>query len=169
MPSSKSFVILKFKIYPKAHEVISLLGYRFQFVQYLIPDCNDNGQVIKLFPQKRRKGRKLHKFGKGAFCSFHIDTDNSAGVYLWVLRNEILYVGRTKNLAQRFNNGYGRISATNCYEGGTITNCRMNKVLLELFEQGKIISLYFYKTRKHKVVERNILHSINTPYNIKDN
>ena len=93
----------------------------------------------------------------------------AAGIYLWVFDNEILYVGRTKNLLKRFNNGYGRISASNCYIGGTITNCRMNKVLLQLYEQGKIISLYFYKTHKHKVVERNILHAINTPYNIKDN
>ena len=88
---------------------------------------------------------------------------------LWVLDNEILYVGRTKNLANRFNNGYGKISASNCCKGGTITNCRLNKVLLKLSEHGKIVSLYFYKTRKYKVVEKNILHAIRTPYNIKDN
>ena len=117
----------------------------------------------------KKKHHKLHRFGKGAFCRFHINAPEIAGVYLWVLDNEILYIGRTKNLLRRFNGGYGKISASNCYEGGTITNCRMNKVLLELSEQGKIISLYFYKTRKYKVVEKNILHAIKTPYNIKDN
>ena len=86
-----------------------------------------------------------------------------------MLNNEILYVGRTKNLLRRFNSGYGRINASNCYVDGTITNCRMNKILLELYEQGKIVSLYFYKTRKYKVVEKNILHAIRTPCNIKDN
>ena len=117
----------------------------------------------------KKKHHKLHKFGKGAFCSFKIDAPEVTGVYLWVLDNEILYVGRTKNLAQRFNQGYGKISASNCNIGGTITNCRMNKILLELSEQGKTVSLYFYKTRKYKIVEKNILHAISTPYNIKDN
>ena len=134
----------------------------------LIPDYKDNGKIIKIYP-KRIKGRKLHNFGRGAFCRFKINSSEVAGVYLWVLDNEILYVGRTKNLSQRFNQSYGRISASNCCIGGTITNCRMNKVLLKLFEQGKIISLYFYKTRKYKVVESKILHAVNTPYNIKDN
>ena len=82
---------------------------------------------------------------------------------------QILYIGRAKHLSQRFNHGYGKISASNCYVGGTITNCRMNKVLLELYEQGKIISLYFYKTRKYKAVEHSLLRTIRTPYNIKDN
>ena len=86
-----------------------------------------------------------------------------------MLDNEILYVGRTKNLAQRFNNGYGKISASNCYKGGTITNCRLNKALLNLYEQGKIIGLYFYKTRKYKAVEIKILKSIKTRLNIKNN
>ena len=167
--SLKSFINLKLKkIYLKAHKNINLLGCKFTFIQALIPDCKDNGKIIKIYP-KRIKGRKLHKFGKGAFCRLKINVPEVAGVYLWVLDNKILYVGRTKNLLRRFNQGYGKISASNCYIGGTITNCRMNKVLLELFEQGKIINLYFYKTQKYKFVESKILHVVKTPYNIKDN
>lgn len=134
----------------------------------LTPDCKDKGKIIKIYP-KLIQGRKLHKFGKSAFCRFKINAPEAAGVYLWVLDNEILYVGSTKNLLQRFNNGYGRISASNCYIGGTITNCRMNKVLLELFERGKIISLYFYKTQKYKLIESKILRALKTQYNVKDN
>ena len=83
--------------------------------------------------------------------------------------DKILYVGEIKNLAQRFNHGYGKITATNCYIGGTISNCRMNKVLLEFYECGKIIRLYFYQTRKYKSVDKNILRAVKTPYNIKSN
>lgn len=160
------------KQYPKAHDKndsLILSGYHFYLLKPLIPETNELGHALKFYPQKRKRGRKLHKFGSGAFCRFHIDAPDVSGVYLWVLDNQILYIGRTKHLAQRFNNGYGKISASNCYIGGTITNCRMNKVLLELFERGKIINLYFYKTRKYKVVELNLLRAISTPYNIKDN
>jgi len=146
-----------------------MLGYTFQFVQFLLPDRDENGKIIKLFPQTEKKHHKFHKFGKGAFCRLHINAPEIVGVYLWVLDDEILYVGRTKNLANRFNNGYGKISASNCCKDGTITNCRLNKALLELSEQGKTVSLYFYKTRKYKVVEKNILHAIKTPFNVKDN
>jgi len=162
-------LLLKPKLYPKAHKFISLLGYTFQFVQYLLPARDENGKIIKLFPQKKKRGRKLHQYGKEAFCSFKINAPEIAGVYLWVLDNEIIYVGRTKNLAQRFNNGYGKISASNCYKGGTITNCRLNKALLNLYEQGKIIGLYFYKTRKYKALEKKILQSVHTLLNIKSN
>ena len=124
---------------------------------------------MKFFPQQKIKDRQFHNFGAGAFCHFSINAPHAAGVYLWVFGNDLLYVGRTKDLAQRFNQGYGNISASNCYIGGTITNCRMNKLLLEFYEQGKIISLYFYKTRKYKLLERKILQAIKTPYNLKDN
>lgn len=160
---------MKFKNYPKAHKFISLLGYNFEFIQFLIPDRDENRKIIKLFPQKKKRGRKLHQYGKEAFCRFKINAPEIAGVYLWVLDNEILYVGRTKNLAQRFNNGYGKISASNCYKGETITNCRLNKALLNLYEQGKIIGLYFYKTRKYKALEKKILQSVHTLLNIKSN
>ena len=160
------------KTYPKAHNIIDTLilsGYHFLFIKSLIPETDALGHALKFYPQKLKRGRKLHKFGSGAFCRFHIDVQDVSGVYLWVLDKHILYIGRTKHLSQRFNNGYGKISASNCYVGGTVTNCRMNKVLLELYEQGKIVSLYFYKTRKYKAVELNLLRTICTPYNIKDN
>ena len=148
--SSRLFATRKLtKIYPKAHNIIDTLilsGYHFLLIKSLIPETDALGHVLKFYPQKRKRGRKLHKFGSGAFCRFHIDVPNVSGVYLWVLDKQILYIGRTKHLAQRFNNGYGKISASNCYVGGTITNCRMNKVLLELYEQGKIVSLYFFSS-----------------------
>mgnify|MGYP006992120035 CR=1 FL=1 len=45
----------------------------------------------------------------------------------------------------------------------------MNKLVLDLFEQGKIIDLYFYETKHYKEVEKELLKRINTLYNVKDN
>ena len=44
----------------------------------------------------------------------------------------------------------------------------MNKVVLEYFEQGKRISLYFYPTAEHKRLEKELLNRIATKYNVKD-
>ena len=65
--------------------------------------------------------------------------------------------------------GYGRIAPRNCYVGGQSTNCKMNKVVLSLYEQGKTVDLYFYKTTDYKHVELELLGKIKTPYNVKDN
>ena len=45
----------------------------------------------------------------------------------------------------------------------------MNKVVLNLFEQGKRIDLYFYETPNYKQVELDLLQKIKTQYNAKDN
>ena len=107
--------------------------------------------------------------GKGAFCRFVIDAEDVPGVYLWIVDGEIIYIGETKNLRKRFNTGYGNISPRNCYLGGQSTNCKMNKVVLEYFEAGKQIKLYFLKTDDYKRVELELLSKISTRYNVKDN
>ena len=72
-------------------------------------------------------------------------------------------------LQRRFNMGYSRIAPRNCYTGGQSTNCKMNKVVLDMFEQGKTISLYFYYTTDYKGVELDLLGKIKTRYNAKSN
>ena len=51
------------------------------------------------------------------------------------------------------NIGYGKISPRNCYAGGQSTNCKMNKIVLELFQQGKRVDLFFHKTENYKNVK----------------
>ena len=45
---------------------------------------------------------------------------------------QIIYIGETAGLRQRFNMGYGNISPRNCYVGGQSTNCKMNKIVPKL-------------------------------------
>ena len=151
---------------------MDVCGYTFSFLQDLVPKCGADGKAIKYYPQDdydNKSGLGLHSHGKGAFCRFNIKADNWAGVYLWILDGEIIYIGETAGLQQRFNTGYGNISPRNCYVGGQSTNCKMNKVVLDNFERGKVVSLYFYQTTDYKRVELELLNKIQTPYNIKDN
>lgn len=147
------------EIETEIRDVISLFGYNFYCVQQLIPECV-NGKVKEYYPQnnyKNKDGLSLFYYGSGAFCHFSIDAPSVSGVYLWMVENEIIYIGETLDLRQRFNVGYGNIAPRNCYVGGQSTNCKMNKVVMEYYKKGKPVNLYFYATPNYKRVELELL------------
>jgi len=45
----------------------------------------------------------------------------------------------------------------------------MNKVVLEIYKNGQKIDIYFYETKDYKAIEKELLESITTPYNVKNN
>lgn len=151
---------------------LDVCGYTFRFIQELVPECDARGNVIKYSPQAdydNKSGLRLSYHGKGEFCRFSIDAGDWPGVYLWVVDGQIIYIGETAGLRQRFNTGYGNIAPRNCYVGGQSTNCKMNKVVYGYYEKGQTISLYFYNTTQYKKVELELLGKIFTPFNDKDN
>lgn len=153
-------------------KTLHVLGYVFQFMQELQPQRDDDGQILKFYPQSAYENEAnlpLLDDGNGPFCKFTIEAGTWSGVYLWVVNNEIIYIGETENLSNRFNNGYGQISPRNCFAGGQSTNCRMNKVVLEHAEKGRCIDLYFLGTPNHKEVELELLSGLASRYNKKDN
>ena len=168
---AQAFHYEKDAVIPDA-KTLNVLGHEFRFVQQLLPKCDDNGCVIKYHLQKsyvNKNNLPLLYHGGGDFCRFSIEAGNWPGVYLWMENDEIIYIGETADLQRRFNTGYGQIAPRNCYVGGQSTNCKMNKVVLNLFEQGQIIDLYFYETHNYKQVELELLRKIKTTYNKKDN
>ena len=170
-------VIPNTAICPKAHNEIILLGYRFKLIQSLIPETDEQGRAIKFYPQEMyryKNNKKLLKQGTGAFCRFSIIAEEAAGVYLLTDGDRnILYIGETRNLQQRFNNSrfgsYGFITPAACYEGGQSTNCKINHLVLKHFEVVDPLRLYFMETADHKQVERVLLQSFVTPFNVRNN
>lgn len=153
-------------------KTLMVCDYKFECLQQLAPECDAHGCIIKYYPQKdyiNKKNLPLSIHGGGAFCRFSINAGDWPGVYLWVVDKKIIYIGETEDLKRRFNMGYGQIAPRNCYIGGQSTNCKMNKVLMSLYEQGKMVNLYFYNTTKNKQVEIELLRKIITPHNVKDN
>lgn len=151
---------------------MTVCGYEFELIQAIEPERNKDGTILRCHPQSRYENREnlpLSQYGTGDFCRFSITAAPVPGVYLWVVDGKIVYIGEAANLRQRFNSGYGNISPRNCYVGGQNTNCRMNKILLNLCEEGKQVLLYFFRTERYKAVELELLRQIRTPYNIKDN
>jgi len=153
-------------------KTLTVYGYEFRYLQQLTPECDADGHIVQYYPQSEYGNEKrlpLLCHGTGAFCRFSINAGEWPGVYLWMVDNKIIYIGETEGLQRRFNMGYGHISPRNCYIGGQSTNCKMNQVVLDLYEQGKTVSLYFYKTKDYKQVELILLRNIRTAYNVKDN
>lgn len=125
-------------------------------------------------PQLRFDNVKNYPYLSGVdettvFCHFKLNLPNTSGVYLWVVDEEIIYIGEAENLKARFNNGYGNISPRNCFKGGQSTNVKMNRAALKYFNQRKTIMLYIALTEKHKEIERYLLDRINTQYNVQNN
>jgi hypothetical protein len=150
-------------------------NYEFEYVETIVPKKNQDGGIWNEFPQSRyiNEGNiGLHEYGKGAFCKFKLNNAQSvSGVYAWVLEGETdpIYIGETNDFQKRFCMGYGTISPRNCYAGGQMTNCKMNKVVLQKYIEGKKIQIYFYSTKNYKKVELELLNAIDTPYNAKNN
>lgn len=122
------------------------------------------------YKKKNKKNLPLLQEGLLDFCKFKLqNAKDVCGVYAWVINDEVVYIGETVNFKKRFNTGYGIISPRNCFKGGQKTNCKMNNVVYETYKNGQNIDIYFYETKDYKAIEKELLKSITTPYNIKNN
>ena len=133
-----------------------------------------NGCYVR-FPQRRFDNKaKNYPYLAGIdyfteFCHFKPNLPKESGVYLWVVNDEIIYIGEAKDLRSRFNNGYGNVSPRNCFKGGQSTNVKMNRVALSYFKDRQTIEIYVFETGEHEEIELYLLNRIDTPYNVKNN
>lgn len=152
-------------------EFKELSGYPFQFIQELEPNRNLLGEIKQYNPQENYNKKAtvpLHKYGKGPFCRFSLnskDYGGISGVYLMCDGKDILYIGQTANFQQRFDNGYGNIAPRNCYIGGQNTNCKINKMILNKYIRGERVYLYFFVTPDYDQVEHQLIKVYQPPYN----
>lgn len=157
---------------------ICIGGYRFVFVQELLPELDISGSVYTYQPQGKYANKKKLPLlpeaeaaaGYAKFCRFRLNNAKDVpGVYAWVSGDTVIYIGETKRLRTRFNSGYGMISPRNCYKGGQKTNCKMNKVVLEYYRAGTELYLYFLETEDYKAIEKELIESQNPKLNEKHN
>lgn len=146
-----------------------LAEYTFTFVEAITPERAASGAIQEFSPQKRyRKAATapLHKYGHGTFCKFRISVPMGlVGVYTLIVDGAVYYVGECVDLGKRFNMGYGNISPRNCYEGGQMTNCRINQHILNVSKVGGRVNLYFHPTAQRKAVEDQLIAHYSPPWN----
>ena len=155
----------------EAADFIQLGAYIFGFVQELVLEKTLLGTVKTFDPKKhysKKDSKPLNKYGNGPFCRFSIKDpayDRVCGVYALLDDDGLLYIGQTVNLRQRFNNGYGDIQPVNCYAGGQSTNCKINSMVLQKYQSGNHVYLFFHETMKYDMVEHELIDTLNPPYN----
>jgi len=150
--------------------LVYLCELKFILVQELDPKRDITNQIMQDNPQTRyakSATNKLNKYGDGMFCKFSINSKWSGrcGVYSLFNNRKLLYIGRCTDLKQRFNMGYGNISPKNCFVGGQSTNCKINKMVLDLYLNGSKVYLYFCETANYVQIEARLIKALMPPCN----
>ena len=145
-------------------------GYRFERVGLIEPERDSSGAVCEFMPQSRYRNVRLlplNDHGAGPFCRFTVAQGiHRPGAYAITLVGQPVYVGKCRDLAQRFGpQGYGAIQPKNCFVGGQSTNCKINNLILEHARQGQGMELWLHATSGPASVERDIIVKIRPPWN----
>ena len=120
----------------------------------------------------RRNGYTWEMEYRGSFCDFRIPTlahwsqDMVKGVYAIFQDGKPVYVGKTGNLATRFNRNYARSWKKN---NASRHDTEINKKILETTEAGHLIELYFHNVSdelKRDEVETDLIHHYDPSWNI---
>lgn len=144
--------------------------YTFKEI-YSIKPQEVNGAIYTYSPQARYNNianKTLHRYGSGNFCKFSVSKQykNLAGLYILVVEDEIVYIGKCVNLSSRFNTGYGNISPRNCFIGGQSTNCKINKNILFSIKKGKDGKLSFLENNSNQSeIEKELIQKLQPKWN----
>ena len=147
-----------------------LCDYAFDLVGDIEPERQPDGTIRQFMPQSRyanHAGLPLNRHGAGPFCRFRIAGEvQRSGVYLLTVESEVVYIGECVSLAARFGpNGYGGISPRNCYQGGQVTNCRINHLILGMLKAGRRVRLWFLQVADRKGVEAELIRRVDPQWN----
>lgn len=146
-------------------------NHTFELVCAIHPQTDEVGKIREFMPQARyqnRKGYSLSLYGHGPYCKFSIPENmRDAGVYVLTVDGKPVYIGECINLSSRFNIGYGNISPRNCYEGGQLTNCRVNNSVYSIAKAGYQIELWFLRAPNSKSIEAKLIEALQPEWNRK--
>lgn len=101
------------------------------------------------------------------YCFFSVSFPEKEGIYLWILNNEIQYIGNSVNINKQFNTGFGKISKRNCENDGQSTNCRLNNAVYSEFLHKNKFDIYFCEIENSKSCKKLLVSQYSTKYNIK--
>ena len=170
--------VFQFKNNKSLQETLESTRYgRIKLNENISTQVNMLKPLGELLYELKCEGRKeylefLNRYGDSEYCHFKIkDSLKENGIYLWVVENQIKYVGRcTDNFGKRVNQGYGKISAKNCFIDGQATNCHLNS-LINRYENVKFLVYKMTEKSKEDIheLEKRILSTYDFEWNIQKN
>lgn len=102
-----------------------------------------------------------------AFCRFRVQAPKVSGVYAWFVDDQLVYVGRAKNLRDRLSEQYGRVSPRHPYRGGQIQKCRLNARINAALAGAHRVDVRWISTADYITVERLLLARHRPSWNIR--
>lgn len=151
---------MKFGDFKTANEdEAEIFEYSFRKVFDIVPEA-ENGRAKEYFPAAGLKDEDVNKFGKGPFCAFNVSYESASGVYFIKAGDEIIYLGSTGNMQKEFNSGFGKISESCCGINGQRTHCKINNAVLQYFNSGIDVSVYFFRTDNRNMIKRVIINRL---------
>lgn len=137
--------------------VLSICDVEFEFVCDLIPERGNSGQ-FDAYSHDLPPGQRGNAHAIGPFCTLKVPAWSAQGVYCLTRSGEIVYVGKTQDIARRWGSvGYGKIQARNCHQDGQSTNCKINAAALKAATGGIPLILWFHETAEFDQLERKIM------------
>lgn len=135
-------------------------------------NCNLNDFLLQLKNKHNPDYNMfLNQYGDLKYCKFKIlgsEIQNSKGVYLYKLNDEVVYIGRClDNFEKRINYGYANISPKNCYLDGQSTNCRINNLINENRNNIKLFILKLDDDETIKGLEIKLIKKYKPKWNIQ--
>ncbi len=127
-------------------------GYNFRFAGVIEIDPDEVYSY-----EDYEVGGPRNEYGNKFYCTFSLpELPSSSGVYLWVRRGIVEYIGKTNNFRERFSRtNYGHISPYNCRKGGQTTNCKMNSAVVDNYPDQ--FAIYIHQTTDYSGVETALL------------
>ena len=127
--------------------------YDFIYIGTIKPKCDEKNNCI------------LTNINNTDYCNFSVSFPEKEGIYLWVLDNQIEYIGNSININHQFNFRFGTITSRNCEKDGQSTNRNLNNAVYKEYQNGKLFAIYFCEIINSKKEKSLILKKYKTKYN----
>lgn len=98
------------------------------------------------------------------YCDFAVPTLEEKGVYILVIDDKVVYIGKTNNFNNRWNNGYCKAGL---HSNKPSTNERINHAILIATFEGKPIELWWCKTNDMDELEEQLIRTHEPKLNIE--
>ena len=144
----------------------------FRHAARISPEAGPDGKPLEVMPQHRYRGtasKQLNCHGRGPFCRFSVaGLPAASGIYAVTVAQQVVYVGITKNLRERWGpGGYARIYPANCFRRGQSTNCKVNHNVLVATRRGLVVSLWIHQTANPGPLEDPLVKELVPQWNNK--
>lgn len=113
----------------------------------------------------------LNEHGDSEYCTFAIEKSSISkqrGLYCFCKAGQIMYIGRSHDpYEKRINQGYGKIHPKNCFKDGQSTNCHINNLISNNYQNIDFYVCPLDDDNEINFYEESLIKTIQPTWNIQ--